>query len=126
MQTNSNYSFDAKKSDKTQFLRTALVCAGRGAVLGALQPEGLHTFRGGLVEVLRAVQALHDLVHVVIAGLHRLAFQRKLVLHVLHHPNSDPLALIKCHQKKRRKKNGSRSRTDERSDSRNAIIRQWS
>lgn len=60
-------------------------------MIPALQPEGLHTFRGGLGEVLRAVQALHNLLHVVIAGLHRLVFHRKLVLHVLHH-HPDPLA----------------------------------
>lgn len=76
----------AKSQANVFFLRTVLVSAGRGAGLGALQPEGLRAFRGGLGEVLRAVQALHDLLHVVVAALHRLALQRELLLHVLHHP----------------------------------------
>lgn len=61
-------------------------------MLAALQPEGLHTFRGRLAEVLRAVQALDDLVHVVIAGLHRLALQGELILHVLHHLHTSPMS----------------------------------
>lgn len=76
----------AKSQANFSFLRTVLVSAGRGAGLGALQPEGLRAFRGGLGEVLRPVQALHDLLHVVVAALHRLALQRELLLHVLHHP----------------------------------------
>lgn len=68
-----------------RLLRTALVPAGRSAVLAALKPEGLRAFRGGFGEVGRAVQALHDLLHVEIAGLHRLALQRELILHVFHH-----------------------------------------
>lgn len=86
---------------KKRCFLTVLLSAGRGAVLAALQPEGLRTFGGRLGEVLRAVQTLHDLVHVVIAGLHRLAFQGELILHVLHHLHRNPLALIKCHHKKR-------------------------
>lgn len=81
-------------------LRTVLLRARRRAVFAALEPEGLHTLRGGLGEVLRAVQALHDLVHVVVAGLHRLAFQGKLILQILHHPQRGLLASIKCQHKK--------------------------
>lgn len=68
-----------------QRLRTALVPAGRSAVFAALKPEGLRAFRGSFGEVGRAVQALHDLLHVEITGLHRLALQRELILHVFHH-----------------------------------------
>lgn len=65
--------------------RTVLVSARGGARVGALQPEGLRAFRGGLGEVLPSVQALHDLLHVVVAALHHLTLQRELLLHVLHH-----------------------------------------
>lgn len=121
----SNCSVDAHKvkSYNNRFLRTVLVSAGRGAVFATLKPEGLHTFRGRLAEVLRAVEALDDLIHVVIAGLHRLAFQGKLILHVLHHLNRKPLDLIKCHHK-----NDTNSRRAQMSGAVpcNAIIRQWS
>lgn len=54
-------------------------------MIAALKPEGLRAFRGGFGEVGRAVQALHDLLHVEITGLHRLALQSELILHVFHH-----------------------------------------
>lgn len=63
--------------------RTVVVSAGRRAVVSALEPEGRHTFRGRLAEVVRGVQTLH--VHVVISGLHGLALQDELLLQVLHH-----------------------------------------
>lgn len=94
-----NHSAHAEKVrvTKHKVLRTVLVSAGRRAMFAALKPVGLPAFRGGLGEVLRAVQTLHDLVHVVIAGLHRLTLQGKLILHILHHLNRNPLALVKCH-----------------------------
>lgn len=73
-------------------LRTGLVRAGRRAVFAALKPERLRAFRGGFGEVGRAVQALHDLLHVEIAGLHRLVLERKLILHVFHHLIPDQLS----------------------------------
>lgn len=98
-------------------------------MFAALKPEGLRTFRGGLCEVLRAVQALHDLVHVVIAALHRLALQRKLILHVFHHLNRDPLDFNQMPplKKKRKEKKTNHRRAPMRGAMpRNAIIRQWS